>query len=266
MLTSITRPAGDPSRSADPHGIARAREAAGWSREELADVLGVLPVEVAVWETDALALPPYEREHFRWRIQDAHYERQLAERSGCDWLRQHRLRLDEFTRRDERTAGWAARRIATHRAECEPCRAAIRELGPAPVEPVPPGRVGWMARLPPRLQLPANAVVSGLAAVVGCGLFDVLSPEAIWPWPFPQGPLWAGLLTAWLVVSHRLLRPLGDRDPYMAGQLQAALVIVPAILMLDGTEPLLWALGAVFGVLIGALMGAQYDPDSAPIL
>jgi transcriptional regulator with XRE-family HTH domain len=174
MFEAMTMHAGAAAPSAGPGGIARAREAAGWSREELADVLGVSPMEVAALERDAHAFSPYQRAHFLWRIQHAHYERQLAEHSGCGWLPQHRAHLDELARRGHQGAGWAARRVLTHRAECALCQGAIRDLPPAPREPLSPGVRGRIAGLSPWLRLPVEAGVIGLWAAAVSGLFLAL--------------------------------------------------------------------------------------------
>jgi hypothetical protein len=75
-------------------------------------------------------------------------------------------------------------------------------------------------------------------------------------------------VVAWVVFTHGLLRRLGDRDPYVAGQIQAALVVAPALVAWGGSEaagladPALWAWGALISAVIGLVMGAQYDPDS----
>lgn len=261
--------------AAGPDVVRSAREAAGWTQEALADLLGVLPVEIAAWESGSIALSPYEAELIRWRIQDAEYEKRLPKLEGapCEWLARHRERFDQFRERGPQRAGWVERTIAAHQRDCPVCgraQALLRELPPRPEPPVPPGldhRLAHTVRqLPAWLRVPVVAVLAG--SFVGLSTIAISAVTSVSTGsPFnPQRALWWGAGIAWLLFTYRLLRPLADRRPFLAGQIHAATLLVPAGLIVHEPadialdNPFLWVMMCIFIGLIGLVLGAFYDP------
>ena len=270
MAERIVGPGGTDSRFTDPGDVARGRKELGWTHEQVAEAVGALPLEVAAWESGAVHLAPHERDRILWQVRSAHYERELAARAGCDWLRQHQSRLDDLTGRGPKGAAWASRRVATHRAVCERCQAAIAALGPAPVDPAMHGRGGWVARLSPGPRLAVESALMGLWMGL---VFWLGNAFQSWigirePW-FPHlVPLWVGAFCAWWTLTHGLLRPLGDEHPYAAGQVQSALMIIPAAFAWGRTEPAVlqdpffWMVVVLGCGLVGLVVGTLFDPDS----
>ncbi|HEU0302709.1 MAG TPA: helix-turn-helix transcriptional regulator [Longimicrobium sp.] len=275
MLKSIALRPRTAARTADPASIRSAREAAGWTQDELADLLGVLPVEITAWEAGSIALSPYEGELIRWKIANALYEERLPRHppEECAWLSGRRPQLDRLKERRPWRAGWVARTIAAHQRECPVCQRAQALAGglpPRPLPPVAPGLLSWVSRLPTGLRVPVKAAGIGVAVGISVALMSV--PDWLGGAPFdPDTPLLWGAVVASLAFTYRLLRPLGDRKPLLAGQLQAAVLVVPAMLIVHDPQdlaldrPLLWLFVAMFSGLIGALLGAVYDPRTDAI-
>jgi transcriptional regulator with XRE-family HTH domain len=280
MPKSIIPFVGSAAKTADPAAIRTAREAAGLTQEQLADLNGVLPVEVAAWESGAISLSPHEGEMIRWAIENAAYEKQLAQSDvlPCAWLAERRAHFDAMEKRGPRRTAWVARTIDAHRAGCGACMQAERDLPAAPLPPRTPGLTGWIehaiSRLPPSLRLPARAAVTGLEfgspLFVGMTLVDWLRDPSAGLQLSPSMFLWMTVGTAWLVLTHGLLRPLADRTPRLAGQLWSAALIFPAAFAFAQTDPdlllrdpWLWGFAAIFSGLIGVVLGRVLDLDDA---
>lgn len=220
------------------HEVRAAREAAGWTHEQVADAMGVLPVEVSAWESGALPLGAYEAAVMRWRIDVARYEDGL--RADCDWARANQARQERLRRGTPLLAVRAERERAEHARTCPEClrvEALRREL-PAP--PDPPGEPGFMgglralrrriARLPAWLRLPAQVAEGAIVVAAAYPAYLLMK----WLEGSDPGPaslrgmmLVAGGL-AWFQHLRQLLDPLAERRPWLAGQLLAAGVAFPA--------------------------------------
>lgn len=272
MLKLMTKQADDTARFADPGDIVQAREAAAWSRDELADVLGVLPVEIAAWESGAIRLTPYEADVLRWRMASARHEAQPqpALAPGCDWLSTRRPDVERHLGSEGRAGAWAQRLLAAHRRECDACRA--MPAVPAPEAPVAPGIRGWLQRgrrFVSRwsvLRVPAKTVVASLWAGAAWVVLSQLTTYQAFPDLTPGIILTVMAVTGWSVLSLRLLRPLGDRHPYVAGQIGAATLVVPGMLALCYAmevrpDPGMWVLAALAIGVGGLVVGTMYDPD-----
>lgn len=273
--------------AAAPEAIRAAREAAGWTQEQLADAMGVLPVEVAAWEAGTVRISPYRAEVVRWCIQNAEYARGLAERDeACAWLMERRARAEALSQAGPGQAGWVERTLAAHRRDCPVCREAHALAGEpmAPELPRAPGVRAWLLHagsgLPPTLRLPFQSLKLGLFAggtlffwaALARGFDSLFGGPGfmadVFGWQSSlEGFLSITLATAWLAFLYGALRPLGDRDPRLAGQVYAASVTVPGVLAwgMFGTaslaDPALWLVTAIFSALLGMVIGSFYDPE-----
>jgi DNA-binding XRE family transcriptional regulator len=263
-----------PAPAADPDAVRAAREEAGWTREQLADALGVLPAEVAAWEAGTVRVFPYQLELARWHIRQAAYKAGQAERdAACPWLVERRERFAALTDAGPDPAGWVERAIAAHRRDCPACRQALARAGdPAPpLSPWPPGVRSRLlqarTRLPPALQLPVHSLGKGLlfgTLMAAAGSVSLVGGD--W-WASPEGFLCGTLGVAWFVFTREALRPLADRDPRKAGQIQAAALTVPGLIAwgtigsADLASPWLWGVAAIFSCLLGLVLGGMFNFD-----
>lgn len=282
MLKTITRSAQGARRTADPDEIRRARETAGLTQEQLADVLHVLPVEIGAWESGAISLSRHEGDMVVWRIQMAEYTRRAPQETPpCDWTFKHWFRFRRLLECGGTGAEWVRRAMVRHQRHCAPCRAAqaLADAVPDPPEmPAHPGILGavdrhWarLSRLPAWVRVPVKAaetaLVAGPLAALFASVFGWLYPAA-GIHPSPRWLLFTTAGIAWLVLSYRLLRPLGDRMPYLAGHLCSAAVVVPAVLASVWTgiaslgDPRFWIFTVPLGVTLGVAFGSMYDPDT----
>jgi DNA-binding XRE family transcriptional regulator len=264
-------------KRADPDAIRRAREAAGLTQEQLAELNGVLPLEVAAWESGAVFVSRYQGELIHWTMENAAHEQRVAAQDlpACPWMAQREAEFDFLRKRSPGRAGWVARAIAAHQADCGACTRLVRELPAAPELPRMPGLLNaidhGISRLPRWLQLPARAVRGGLfggaafcaSAVLGTW-FGGAEPIQLSAAVF----LWTTLGAGWLTLTHGLLRPLADRSPYLAGQLWSAALMLPAAFAFGMKDdrywlysPGLWVMAAIFSGLIGLVLGDALDPD-----
>ena len=269
----------EPGR-APPHTVREAREALGWTQERLAEEIGVLPAEVAAWESGAIALTPYRAAEVRWRMERAAYEAALP-RSDCYWTRANAERLERLAAAAPHLARRARREREAHARECTDClrvKALLRDAPPPPEPPLRPGPAGWMeawrryvGSLPVWLRVPVRAadmllrlavLFAALPLLRRVGLFehfDLSFPELVM--------LGAGF--AWFFKAGELVDPLGDRHPFLAGLLHVLAVVVPALLgmgllgIADLAAPGPWAVAAMIVVLGGAFFGiARMDGQS----
>ncbi|HEX6040723.1 helix-turn-helix transcriptional regulator [Longimicrobium sp.] len=278
----MTKTPGDAARFADPDEIVRAREAAGWSRDQLADAAGALPVEVAAWESGTIRLRPHEAEVVRWKIAWTLHEQAHRPPSGCGWMTRHRDRLNLYRQTSASLASRAERAMAEHRKTCDICQTAYDpDARSAPLPPPARGVRGWferaarvVERLPTWLRVPVK-LASALTFAAGTGalwhLLELLAnPSKSWSYPGP-GARWGMLFGCWSALVVRLFRPLGRRYPRLMGQVCAAAIVLPtAFIWSDfGQEfavaPWMWlfvmALGTVPGILISGYYTIEGEFD-----
>lgn len=248
-----------------PDEIRAAREAAGWTQEQAADAVGVLPVEVAAWESGAIALDRHGADRVLWQMERARYEAALP-RSACEWTRANVARLERLSAAGPACTLHAIREEAAHTRECAEClrvQMLLRELPPPPEPPPGPGFRGWMIAtrrridgLPAWLRLPLKLGEGALwtgAAYLGLVLLNWIEGDEP-----PSLALTAAIITGimWFAWLRRLLVPLAERRPYLAGQVLGASLVLPATVVggamgawdLSGAGPWIFAgLLSVFG-------------------
>lgn len=261
------------TEAASPEAIRAAREAFGWTQEQVADEMGVLPVEVAAWESGAITVAPYDAAMMRWRMELAVYEAALP-RSECYWMRANGERLARMQGVGAHSARRAERERAAHVRECTEClrvQAALRDAAPPPERPLQPGLRGWLDACIRRVErLPAWLRFSlGAAAALLLGGVMYLFVKVLLLLNDPSdgfdGSLLGFMLVsagfAWFVYLSDRLAPLSDRRPYLAWQLIAAGVVLPGNVvlgLLGHTNPghaESWALPLIIGVAAGWVCG-----------
>lgn len=242
-----------------------AREACGWTQEQMADALGVLPAEVAVWESGAVAIPAEMQGWMRYEAKHALHLRRLREAGApeCRWLDDNRAGQAAIGA-EGGMAAWN-RAWVRHQRACPECRRAkevVRTLPPPPDPPLPWPQAVFrrVRRLPWPLRVPTvTALGAGISATV-------LLPASVYSlvkdpsggFLFPLTAFLAGTvgITAWTVANDRL----GSRNhthPVAATYLQTAAVAaaVNAVLLarfpaVSVAEPGGWWLyaGTVLGI------------------
>lgn len=146
----------------------------------------------------------------------------------------------------------------------------------APVSPGPRGRLAHIESHPPTwLRVPLKAAAIGTAAgaayalvVTLPGRVGIIPGDAL---ASPVAALWVALGAAWTALTYRLLRSLGRRNPGGAGQLHAALLVVPAMLLWVGPVSILlhvglWIAAVLFSGLLGRVIGAVVYEPSSPLV
>jgi transcriptional regulator with XRE-family HTH domain len=273
MLSLIRR---STPEKAEPGAIRATREAFGWSQERLAEEMGVMPLEVAAWESGAIAVDAYQAEMMRWRMEHAEYLARLP-RSECYWTRANADRLERMKETPWRSTQLrATREIDAHTRECTECmrvQAMLQEVPPPPAKPVPPGFNGWLegvSRGTPWLRPPLKLASYLLATAVGAialTLFFYAVDVADWLDLSVEtfALIYAGV--HWFVFLMRRLERLTLDHPYAAGMATALGVAIPANVvlgMLGHTElssVAAWAQVLLMVLVIGWLLGAIGSKD-----
>jgi transcriptional regulator with XRE-family HTH domain len=251
--------------------IRAVRTASGWTQEKVAEELGVLPVEVAAWESGAIAVDPYPFELMRWRLRQAEYEAALP-RSGCYWTRASQARLERMWNAGPLAAVRAENERVAHARECTECmrvEALLRDAPPPPEPPAEPGLRGWIhamrrriARSPfwVRVPLQTAETVARLGAVyLGLKLLGRIRGD-----DFDLSLTTFALLCAggvWSFHLWRRLLPLIVERPYRGAQLFAAGVVFPGNVvlgLLGRTElfgPTSWITSGFISIVAGVVLG-----------
>lgn len=261
------------TEAAPPEAVRAAREAFGWTHEQVADAMGVLPAEVAAWESGAITVAPYDAAMMRWHMELAAYDAALP-RSQCCWIRANKERLERMARTGPRSAVGAIEEMVAHVRECAECtraKALLRDVPPAPEPPLKPGFRGWrdawyrrVDRLPAWLRVPLRTAESLLwlgVVYLGIELLDfVAEPSEGFHLSLAVFLGWFAGIT-WFMFLSNLLQPVSDRHPYVGGQLVGAGVAIPANLVLGLfgiTNPAhagSWALPLIIGAAAGWILG-----------
>lgn len=260
-----------------PDEIRAARQAAGWTHEQVADAMGVLPLEVSAWESGAVTPDRRQVDELRYRLALAEYEAGLP-RSDCYWTRANQARLEQKRQTSPRAA---EREVLAHARECAECmrvQMLLRDLPAAPEPPVEPGWRGWLgslnrriARLPLLLRAPLWA--AQVTAFIALGFLGVHLVNWIQGEPGPDVSstlflvLFAGL--TWAITMGTWLQPVSDERPRLAGHLFAAGLVLPAVGFFgargtwDLSSPGLWIFAALVSVLLGWVTGRIWEIDPA---
>ncbi|HEX6373222.1 MAG TPA: hypothetical protein VF006_30135 [Longimicrobium sp.] len=207
----------------------------------MADEMGVLPVEVTAWESGAIAADLRQAALIRWHIEQAEYEARLP-RSHCYWSRANEARLQRMWEQGLVSAARAYDEMEAHARECGECmyvKILRRDMPPPPQPPAEPGFRGWMrslrariGRLPVWLRLPLQTADFALhMAAVYMALLLVSRIRGDAPSLSPTGMVVLGAFILWIGRLGKRLLPLAARRPYLAGQLFAAGIALPAILL-----------------------------------
>lgn len=252
-----------------PPALRARREAVGMTRDELADAMGVLPVEIDAWESGAIAATARETALLRWHVDVAEYERGLPPR--CAWWNDQQERVARSVEVGPYIARRVAREMRAHEGECPECaraEALTRELGPAPREPGTEPAV-WrtalrrhVARLPAWLGWIPQAVDAALvlAGVYGMvQLIELVNGDARYV-PDRFVLLGTSALMLFATLGSRL-GEMKDERPWRAATLQILGTIVPVFLALGLlgdvrlSEPEPWIAGALAAAVLTALLG-----------
>lgn len=204
-MTHVKEPA--PLLRAQPHlpgapiagaELRSVRDAAGWTREQMADALGVMPLEVEAWESGAVAIPLKRAHALGLEANRLERDRRLAQAGAprCDWMEANRPRLIGLRLAGGVEKAGAEREERIHRRDCPAClrAAAMLRENPAVEPPRLPGFRGWyeawqrwLGRRPWAVRIPlkfAERAISlaGVLAAIGLALVflgvekDVLAP------------------------------------------------------------------------------------------
>jgi DNA-binding transcriptional regulator YdaS (Cro superfamily) len=256
-----------------PDEVRAIRQEAGWTQAQVAEELGVLPLEVSAWEAGAVPVDPYQAALIRWQIEQAQYAARLP-RPDCDWTRANQARLERMDEQGLFAGQRAKREVAEHTRKCAECMRVemlLKEMPAAPEPPVKPGPRGWMDSVRRRIdRLPAWLRLPLVTAELLLGLVPAYLFYRLVRWGkggeasvSPLGMLAIGAGLLWILVLGWRLLPLATRRPHLAGQLFAAGIVLPALLLVgtvgswDLTTVGPWIFAGVVSVLIGVAIGAS---------
>jgi transcriptional regulator with XRE-family HTH domain len=181
-----------------PEEVRALRDELGWTQEQLADAVGVSPLEVSAWEAGAVSVVLSDAETLGRVAKRERGERawNAAGARPCAWGVDTRARIESLTAADN----WdplfeTAELLRKHQASCALCRRAAeveQSLPPVPDLPLPLSAGGFLsfvfrtmhmgARLPAWLRFPIRAGVIGgwlvLLTLVLALLRFVVEPSA----------------------------------------------------------------------------------------
>lgn len=225
------------------------RDAAGLSREQMADALGVMPLEVEAWESGAVAIPAKRAHALGLEANRLERDRRLAEAGAprCEWMEANRSRLIGVRLAGGVEKAGAEREERIHRRDCPACLRAdamLREdLALEP--PRLPGFKGWydawqrwLRRRPWAVRLPLKFAERALSLA---GLLTGI-----------------GLALVFMGVEKDVFAPMGWFLPLLAGAAGLTLVEPALERMWDDHPVPTWvAMCTAFGLpvaLVAALM------------
>lgn len=240
------------TRSATAEDVRELRDACGWTPEQMAKELGVLPAEVVAWEAGTVAPSEGSLLWLRWHAAAVASDRALhaAGATPCAWIVANRERLALRAATSAGEAWYARRELCAHREGCAECRRVEEVAGsPSTVPDLLPmsGVLGLRERMdhafePPSwwLRLAFRAV--GLAVLL-LGFLCILGI-----WDFIEEPS-AGLdlslemfpalyvICATLGLVHEGVRRWDDEHPALTAHARVAAVAAPGTLLACAYSP-----------------------------
>jgi hypothetical protein len=262
------------ARDVDPEALRGFREARGLTHEQLADVVGASPLEVAAWEDGSVRVPRTQARRLRRLDVAARREAAIAAAAlpGCPWADAHAPGLHAMLLDHPHYLDPLSQETRSHLDGCPACTRVLDcGRGLARLKPDPglgtdlSGSLEHAFDTMPRSVL--YLLVFGAGTALALGSVDwVLSPEGSFAPPAEsvwvgavRTALWSGAafgVTA--VVLRRLLR----RRPYLAGMLSGvAAVLAGMVTWIMAAPGERWFSGPallvllVLAVVLGALAG-----------
>jgi transcriptional regulator with XRE-family HTH domain len=206
--------------------VRAARASLGWTLEEAADEMGVLPLEVAAWEAGTIRPTREQAAMLRWRAEvKAVEDRALGAGSiTCGWVPSNAERPDrlmpggrgdpEAVVQDARTRLWEYR---THAYQCPECQQleAWRRQHPFPSYP---GESRWME----------TTLVWVVLVLAPPSIAVVFSPD-----DFPALEPCLALFVCLGILSQVVepTRLMAEERPVAAACLRAAAVVLPLLVL-----------------------------------
>lgn len=261
-------------RSGDVRAL---RDEFGWTLEQLADAVGVSPLEVSAWEAGALTMDPGQAAQIARERCRALREQAVAAAGlePCAWAA---TMGDLCTRLKDEERNWVTgavrARIERHRKRCPACRAIaeVERSIPEPQPPLPYTPAGWIdrcgraaQRLPKPFEAIAMVALMGALSLFGMSLFLHVGE----PWREFQLPVSTFLVGmagfSSLVLTGKVLEDLYDDHPYPAGFLHSAAVFAAAGATLAWRQgwslpsPALWICALLAAAVCGFFLGVVED-------
>lgn len=198
--------------------VRAARESVEWTREEMADAVNVLPIEVAAWEAGTLVPTREQAAVLRWSV-EAEADHRRAAAAGvppCAWMDAGGTSVLRLLagRPGSLTDPVLREEVSTHVRQCPDCLRQAQWRHDHPLPPYP-GPSGWMTALGcvvPLLGVPA------MAAIALRGSVPALEPFLA---------LFVALAALSAVVEPT--RPLAEAHPSAAAWLRGAAVALPVL-------------------------------------
>jgi DNA-binding XRE family transcriptional regulator len=258
----------------DPEALRSFREARGLTHEQLADVVGGSPLEVAAWEGGSVRVPLKQARRLRRQDVAARREAAIAAAAlpGCPWADAHAPRLHAMLLDHPHYLDPLSQETRSHLDGCPACTRVL-DCGRGLVHLKPDPGLGtdlsgslehWFDTVP-RSVLYLLVVGAGTALAVG-SVDRVLSPEgpsapaaeSVWVGAV-RTALWSGVAFG---VTATVLRRLLRRRPYLVGMLSGGAGVLAGMLTWIMAAPgEHWFSGPallvllVLGVVLGALAG-----------
>jgi DNA-binding transcriptional regulator YiaG len=258
-----------PVVSIAPDEVRAIREVLGWTAEEMADTMAVLPLEVAAWEAGTIAPDRDQAATLRWlEIVDTHGK--LASAAGvgtCAWLTSREAHYTQLLSDDVGVAARLEREIRIHQRDCPEClrwAAWLREH-PFPSHPGA-GRAGALLDAVLSASRPVRLAAGALALSLVAGGITLLAATGREGGEYQPSldlflALFVGMGSLWMVRAPT--QPLADKHPFAAAHLRTAAVVLPLLLaaglrgLVDLGNPASWfvagGLVPLFGILIGVM-------------
>ncbi|HEU4884978.1 MAG TPA: helix-turn-helix transcriptional regulator [Longimicrobium sp.] len=261
-----------------PDEIRAAREANGWSVEQMADVMWVSPLEVVAWE--AGSFPPSRQESglIRWHAQMAERDRAYGPDGiqPCAWIASQAAR-DDTPGAHPSNLDW--KYLAAHASRCDACRRAAELDAALPPIPSPiedPATLLWrrIDALPWPYTLAVHsgvaAALAGFAVLLGYAFIWLQDPaESVSLSATPFLVLMSGAEA--FVLLDRPLRDTAARHPFLVGYLRTAGVLVTMLvawLALSGVELFgdawVWIVTGIVTALLGYAAGEMQEDRNPP--
>jgi transcriptional regulator with XRE-family HTH domain len=258
-------------RSLSPQEVRAAREAHGWTVDQMADLVHALPLEVQAWEAGTITMTREQAANLRLVVEAAAHDRLAAEAgiAECGWISANLERLEEQLSSKDRRFDRAERELRMHVRACPECRRREEWLRhhPPPGDPVllPRGVARWWARVAAAGGLPVRIAARALALVLGVGALTALvavgGEDGFRPSVDVFLALCIGLGALWTVAGPT--QRLADEHPVVGANVRAAAILLPLLLtaglrgMVDLATPAVWLAAGGISLLFGMLLGTM---------